>query len=105
MYMLFYASMLRSWHLVWILVRTDHPCLGVGCHKHLHSRSCTVLGVGETEEMTDRVGPHVNRGWRWWVSAGPIPKGKAEEDEGIVSSLIGRARAVLGAAQGRVGVG
>jgi hypothetical protein len=25
--------MLRCWHLVWILVRTDHPCLGVGCHK------------------------------------------------------------------------
>jgi hypothetical protein len=24
--------MLRCWHLVWILVRTDHPCLGVGCH-------------------------------------------------------------------------
>jgi hypothetical protein len=28
----YYASMLRYWHLVWILVRTDHPCLGVGCH-------------------------------------------------------------------------
>jgi hypothetical protein len=24
--------MLRCWHLVRILVRTDHPCLGVGCH-------------------------------------------------------------------------
>jgi hypothetical protein len=24
--------MLLCWHLVWILVRTDHPCLGVGCH-------------------------------------------------------------------------
>jgi hypothetical protein len=24
--------MLQCWHLVWILVRTDHPCLGVGCH-------------------------------------------------------------------------
>jgi hypothetical protein len=24
--------MLRCWHLVWILVKTDHPCLGVGCH-------------------------------------------------------------------------
>jgi hypothetical protein len=23
--------MLRCWHLIWILVRTDHPCLGVGC--------------------------------------------------------------------------
>jgi hypothetical protein len=28
----YYASMLRCWHLVWILVRTDHSCLGVGCH-------------------------------------------------------------------------
>jgi magnesium-transporting ATPase (P-type) len=28
----YYASMLRCWHLVWILVMTDHPCLGVGCH-------------------------------------------------------------------------
>jgi hypothetical protein len=25
--------MLWCWHLVWILVRTDHPCLGVGCHR------------------------------------------------------------------------
>jgi hypothetical protein len=32
MYVLYYASMLRCWHLIWILVRTDHPCLGVGCH-------------------------------------------------------------------------
>jgi hypothetical protein len=23
----YYALMLRCWHLVWILVRTDHPCL------------------------------------------------------------------------------
>jgi hypothetical protein len=28
----YYASMLRCWHLIWILVMTDHPCLGVGCH-------------------------------------------------------------------------
>jgi hypothetical protein len=28
----YYASILRCCHLVWILVRTDHPCLGVGCH-------------------------------------------------------------------------
>jgi hypothetical protein len=32
MYMLYYTSMLQHWHLVWILVRTDHPCLGVGFH-------------------------------------------------------------------------
>jgi hypothetical protein len=29
----YYASMLRCWHLVWILIRTDHSYLGVGCHK------------------------------------------------------------------------
>jgi hypothetical protein len=33
MYMLYYASMLQCCHLVWILVRTDHPYLGVGCHR------------------------------------------------------------------------
>jgi hypothetical protein len=30
----YYASTLRCWHLVWILVMTDHPCLGVVCHMH-----------------------------------------------------------------------
>jgi hypothetical protein len=33
MHVLYYASTLWCWHLVWILVRTNHPCLGVGCHK------------------------------------------------------------------------
>jgi hypothetical protein len=33
MYVLYYASMLRYWHLIWILVRTDHPYLGVRCHR------------------------------------------------------------------------
>jgi hypothetical protein len=32
MYVLYYTSMLQCWQLVWILVRTNHPCLGVGCH-------------------------------------------------------------------------
>jgi hypothetical protein len=32
MYVLYYVSMLWCWHLVWILVRSDHPCLGVRCH-------------------------------------------------------------------------
>jgi hypothetical protein len=32
MYVLYYALIFWCWHLVWILVRTDHPCLGVGCH-------------------------------------------------------------------------
>jgi hypothetical protein len=30
----YYASMLWCWHLVWILVRTDHLCLGMRCHKN-----------------------------------------------------------------------
>jgi hypothetical protein len=32
MYVLYYAAMFRCWHLIWILVRTNHRCLGVGCH-------------------------------------------------------------------------
>jgi hypothetical protein len=35
-----YASMLRCWHLIWILVRTDHLCLGVGHHTVTHNREC-----------------------------------------------------------------
>jgi hypothetical protein len=35
MYVLYYVSMLQCCHLVWILVSTDHPCLGVGCHNTL----------------------------------------------------------------------
>jgi hypothetical protein len=33
----YYALMLRCWHLVWILIRTDHPCLVVGCHSWYQS--------------------------------------------------------------------
>jgi hypothetical protein len=32
MYVLYYVSMLRYWHLIWILIMTNHPCLRVGCH-------------------------------------------------------------------------
>jgi hypothetical protein len=32
MYVRYYASMLRCWQLVRILVRTNHPCLRVGRH-------------------------------------------------------------------------
>jgi hypothetical protein len=35
MYVLYYALILQCWHLVWMLVRTDHPWLGVGCHNAL----------------------------------------------------------------------
>jgi hypothetical protein len=43
MYVLYYASMLRCGHLVWILVRTNHPCLGVGCH--MHPIHCIYVGA------------------------------------------------------------
>jgi hypothetical protein len=33
MYVMYYASMLRCWQLVRILVRTNHPFLRVGHHK------------------------------------------------------------------------
>jgi hypothetical protein len=32
MYAMYYASMLQCYQLVRILVRTNHPCLRVGCH-------------------------------------------------------------------------
>jgi hypothetical protein len=38
MYVLYYASMLRCWHLVWILVRTDHPYFRVGSLRFKHTR-------------------------------------------------------------------
>jgi hypothetical protein len=34
----YYASMLWCWHLVWNLVRTDHSCIGVGCHSWYQSQ-------------------------------------------------------------------
>jgi hypothetical protein len=43
MYVLYYASMLRCWHLIWILVRTDHPCLGVGCHTPIDLEATNLL--------------------------------------------------------------
>jgi hypothetical protein len=51
MYVLYYASMFWYWHLVWILVSTNHPCLGVRCHIRYitvsQSRSSISLGVRE----------------------------------------------------------
>jgi hypothetical protein len=41
----YYASMLRCSHLIWILVRTDHPCLGVGCHRSPSSGRVTAPTV------------------------------------------------------------
>jgi hypothetical protein len=34
MYAMYYASMLRYWQLIRIMVRTNHPCLRVGHHSH-----------------------------------------------------------------------
>jgi hypothetical protein len=43
MYVLYYALMLQCWHLIWIVVRTNHPCLGVGCHTHrLQTGGCGI---------------------------------------------------------------
>jgi hypothetical protein len=33
MYAMYYASMLQCWQLIRILVRTNYPCLRVGCHR------------------------------------------------------------------------
>jgi hypothetical protein len=41
----YYAPMLRCWHLVQILVRTDHPCLGVRCHNRLPPSPAIVCPV------------------------------------------------------------
>jgi hypothetical protein len=32
MYAMYFASVLQYWQLVRIPVRTNHPCLRVGCH-------------------------------------------------------------------------
>jgi hypothetical protein len=37
MYAMYYASMLRCYQLIRILVRTNHPCLRVGCHSWYQS--------------------------------------------------------------------
>jgi hypothetical protein len=42
MYVLYYVSMLQCWHLVWILVRTNHPCLGAGCHSWYQSHTSII---------------------------------------------------------------
>jgi hypothetical protein len=45
----YYASMLRCWNLVWILVRTDHPCFGVGCHNSIMTKTNT--GITPTSKI------------------------------------------------------
>jgi hypothetical protein len=48
MYVMYYASMLRYWQLVWILFRTNHPCLRVGCHNRHGPRGVGFVCVIET---------------------------------------------------------
>jgi hypothetical protein len=38
MYVLYYPSMLQCWYLVWIMVKSDHLYLEVGCHNWYQSR-------------------------------------------------------------------
>jgi hypothetical protein len=42
MYVMYYASMLRCWQLVWILVKTNHPYLRVGRHSWYQSRTSII---------------------------------------------------------------
>jgi hypothetical protein len=35
MYVMYYVTMLWCWQIVWILIRTNHPYLRVGCHIHI----------------------------------------------------------------------
>jgi hypothetical protein len=43
MYVLYYVLMLRCWQLIWILIMTNHLCLGVGCHSWYQSRTSIML--------------------------------------------------------------
>jgi hypothetical protein len=52
----YYASILRCWHLVWILVRTDHPCLGVGCHTKAWKPLLPTLAMSPTRDCRGGVG-------------------------------------------------
>jgi hypothetical protein len=67
-YVLYYMSMLWCWHLIWILVRTDHPCLGwdvtacrwsMGCEPHPLSRT-PLWGCGQKKTKTTMVGGKVS---------------------------------------------
>jgi hypothetical protein len=52
---MYYAAMLRCWHLVWILVRTDHPCLGVGCHSEEETSENEHVKKNTAEELIQLV--------------------------------------------------
>jgi hypothetical protein len=65
----YYASMLRCWHLVRILVRTDHPCLEVGCHTTLLQTQVTPNDCGiQRGSGCSLWAPCPNSGPRRWLS-------------------------------------
>jgi hypothetical protein len=49
MYVMYYASMLQYWELIWILVRANHHCLRVG--RHSHSSPLGLLAVTNLETL------------------------------------------------------
>jgi hypothetical protein len=50
--------MLRCWHLLWILVRTDHPCLGVGCHTYVFRINLFITLDSRLRKKITGVDPH-----------------------------------------------
>jgi hypothetical protein len=49
----YYASTLHYWYLVWILVRTDHPCLGVGCHNNIPTGAAAAIAATIATALLD----------------------------------------------------
>jgi hypothetical protein len=47
MYVMYYASMLRCWQLISILVRTNHPCLGVVTMHLRQGKKVSILLLGD----------------------------------------------------------
>jgi hypothetical protein len=55
MYAMYYASMLRCWQLVRILVRTNYHCLSPGCHSQCDWRTChSRRGILDTSRRFQR---------------------------------------------------
>jgi hypothetical protein len=44
MYVMYYVPMLQCWQLIRILVRTNHPCLRVGCHRSAKNEGIKMEG-------------------------------------------------------------
>jgi hypothetical protein len=47
MYVMYYASILRCWQLISILVRTNHPCLGVVTTHLRQGKKVSILLLGD----------------------------------------------------------